>query len=459
MIQIFNSLTREKSPLKTIEPNKVKIYACGITVYDYAHIGHARTFIAFDVVVRYLRYLGYEVTYVRNITDVDDKIIKRANERQITIDKLVEEFIMAMYEDFDALNMHRPDYEPRATESIEDMILLIKDLIDKGFAYPAKNGDVYYRVGRFQEYGKLSHQNIDYLQSGSRIEIGEEKENPFDFALWKASKIDEPSWASPWSNGRPGWHIECSAMSKKILGNTFDIHAGGSDLKFPHHENEIAQSEAGNGCTFANVWMHSGMVQINEEKMSKSLNNFFTIRDVLKTYDPEVIRYFLISGHYRSEISYSEDNLNNANAALGRLYRALQGIDISNELPEDKAFIEKFTNSMNNDFNTPEALSVLFEIAKKINGLKITNPIEANKYAYLLKNLASVLGILQNCPELFFKKENVIDEAQINHLIMERQKAKKAKDWTVADRIRKELSEMGISLEDNGDKTTWLVTN
>lgn len=459
MIQIFNSLTREKSPLKTIEPNKVKIYACGITVYDYAHIGHARTFIAFDVVVRYLRYLGYEVTYVRNITDVDDKIIKRANDRQITIDKLVEEFIMAMYEDFDALNMHRPDYEPRATESIEDMILLIKDLIDKGFAYPAKNGDVYYRVGRFQEYGKLSHQNIDYLQSGSRIEIGEEKENPLDFALWKASKVDEPSWVSPWSNGRPGWHIECSAMSKKILGNTFDIHAGGSDLKFPHHENEIAQSEAGNGCTFANVWMHSGMVQINEEKMSKSLNNFFTIRDVLKTYDPEVIRYFLISGHYRSEISYSEDNLNNANAALGRLYRALQGIDISNELPEDKAFIEKFTNSMNNDFNTPEALSVLFEIAKKINGLKITNPIEANKYAYLLKNLASVLGILQNCPELFFKKENLIDEAQINHLIMERQKAKKAKDWTVADRIRKELSEMGISLEDNGDKTTWLVTN
>lgn len=459
MIQIFNSLTREKSPLKTIEPNKVKIYACGITVYDYAHIGHARTFIAFDVVVRYLRYLGYEVTYVRNITDVDDKIIKRAKDRQITIDKLVEEFIMAMYEDFDALNMHRPDYEPRATESIEDMILLIKDLINKGFAYPAKNGDVYYRVGRFQEYGKLSHQNIDYLQSGSRIEIEKEKESPLDFALWKASKTDEPSWESPWSNGRPGWHIECSAMSKKILGNTFDIHAGGSDLKFPHHENEIAQSEAGNGCTFANVWMHSGMVQINEEKMSKSLNNFFTIRDVLKTYDPEVIRYFLISGHYRSEISYSEDNLNNANAALGRLYRALQGVDISNELPEDKAFIEKFTHSMNNDFNTPEALSVLFEIAKKINGLKITNPIEANRYACLLKNLASVLGILQNCPELFFKKENLIDEDQINHLIMERQKAKKAKDWTVADRIRKELSEMGISLEDNCDKTTWLVTN
>ena len=459
MIQIFNSLTKDKKPLETIEPNKVKLYACGITVYDYAHIGHARTFIAFDVVVRYLRYCGYEVTYVRNITDVDDKIIKRANERQITIDQLVEEFISAMHEDFDALYMERPDFEPRATESISDMILMIQKLIDKGFAYPAKNGDVYYRVGNFHEYGKLSRQNMDFLQSGARIEIEEKKENPLDFALWKASKIGEPSWESPWSNGRPGWHIECSAMSKKTLGDTFDIHAGGSDLKFPHHENEIAQSEAGNGCTFANIWMHSGMVQINEEKMSKSLNNFFTIREVFKTYSPEVIRYFLISGHYRNEISYSEDNLNNANAALERLYRSLQEVDVSDEMPKDNTLIEKFNNAMNNDFNTPEALSVLFEIAKKINNLKTTSPIEAGKYAFVLKNLAKILGILQNSPESFFKKEHTFDEKQINNLILERQKAKEIHNWEAADKIRDELMAMGISLEDRGAKTTWLITN
>jgi cysteinyl-tRNA synthetase len=459
MIQIFNSLTKDKDSLQTIEPNKVKIYVCGITVYDYAHIGHARTFIAFDIVVRYLRYCGYEVTYVRNITDVDDKIIKRANERQITTDKLVEEYISAMHEDFDALNIERPDFEPRATESITDMILLIKNLIDKGFAYPAKNGDVYYRVGNFHGYGKLSRQNMDFLQSGSRIEIEEEKENPLDFALWKASKTGEPSWESPWSNGRPGWHIECSAMSKKTLGDTFDIHAGGSDLKFPHHENEIAQSEAGNGCTFANIWMHSGMVQINEEKMSKSLNNFFTIREVFKTYSPEVIRYFLISGHYRNEISYSEDNLNNAQAALERLYRSLQEVDISSEMPADNTLIEKFNNAMNNDFNTPEALSVLFEISKKINHLKTDSSIEAGKYAFLLKSLAKVLGILQNSPESFFKKEHDIDENQINILIMERRKAKEIQNWEAADKIRKELMAMGVSLEDRGDKTTWMITN
>jgi cysteinyl-tRNA synthetase len=459
MIQIYNSLTKDKQSLETIEPNKVKLYACGITVYDYAHIGHARTFIAFDVVVRYLRYCGYEVTYVRNITDVDDKIIKRSNERQITIDQLVEEFISAMHEDFDALNIERPDFEPRATESINDMISLIKKLIDKGFAYPAKNGDVYYRVGSFHEYGKLSRQNMDFLQSGSRIEIEEEKENPLDFALWKASKVDEPSWESPWSNGRPGWHIECSAMSKKTLGDTFDIHAGGSDLKFPHHENEIAQSEAGNGCTFANIWMHSGMVQINEEKMSKSLNNFFTIREVFKTHSPEVIRYFLISAHYRSELSYSEESLNNAQSALERLYRSLQEVDVSDEMPTDNTLIEKFNNAMNNDFNTPEALSILFEIAKKINNLKTTNPIEASKYALLLKSLAKILGILQNSPESFFKKDHHIDENKINILIMERQKAKETHNWEAADKIRNELMAMGVSLEDRGDKTTWMIKN
>ena len=460
MIQIYNGLTGKKEELVTLSPNSVKMYVCGVTVYDKCHMGHARTYVAFDLIVRYLRYRGYSVNYVRNITDIDDKIINRAQELSKDTNILVEEYIEKMHSDFDALNILRPDYEPRATESMSEIIQFISLLIKNRSAYVADNGDVYFRVSSFDKYGELSGQDIENLKSGIRVAISDDKEDPLDFVLWKAAKPGEPSWDSPWSIGRPGWHIECSAMAKKILGNTFDIHGGGSDLKFPHHENEIAQSESANCCSFAKCWVHSGMVKVNSEKMSKSLNNFFTIEEVLSNYSAETIRYFLISGHYRSEINYSQENLDNAYHALGRLYSSLRGVDLkrcSNYSEKCNLYIENFIDAMNNDFNTPEAISVLFSIAKEINKAKTTNNIkEAEIFAFLLVELGSVLGVLQLSAEVFFKANSVdSDVAQIEELIKKRIIAKKDKLWSEADDIREKLKNMGVALEDTQSGTTW----
>ena len=458
-IQLYNSLSGQKETFKPIDANKIKMYVCGMTVYDDCHIGHVRTQVAFDVMVRYLRHRGFDVTYVRNITDIDDKIIKRAQENNESTDALVERTIKSMHEDFDALHILRPDFDPRATQTIDEMCQMIQTLIDKGYAYAPGNGDVYYRVEKFEDYGKLSKQNIEQLRVGARIEANEKKESPLDFVLWKGAKVNEPSWASPWGNGRPGWHIECSAMSKKLLGDNFDIHAGGSDLRFPHHENEIAQSQAANGCTFANYWLHSGMVQVNSEKMSKSLNNFFTIKEVLAEYHPEVVRFFLISGQYRSEVNYSKENLDQAKSAVDRLYTALRGFAITEELPEDKqSYIDDFKAAMDNDFNTPEALPVLFALAKEVNKHKADNDIkQAALYANLLFKLATVLGILQYEDERYFQhvSEQCISNEMIESLIDERLNAKKERDFATADRIRDELSQMGIVLEDTSAGTLW----
>ncbi|MCF6766928.1 cysteine--tRNA ligase [Thiotrichales bacterium 19S11-10] len=456
MIEIYDSLTQKKQKLETLEPNKVKLYVCGSTVYDDCHIGHGRTYTAFDVIIRYLRYRGYEVTYVRNITDIDDKIINRANESGISCQELVDQMIKHMHRDFDALGLLRPDIEPRATETIDEIIQMIANLIEQGYAYATDQGDVYFRVNQFKDYGKLSKQSVEHLKEGVRFDVDEHKEDSLDFVLWKSAKINEPSWASPWGDGRPGWHIECSAMTKKCLGDTFDIHAGGNDLKFPHHENEIAQSEAHNDCLFAKYWMHSGMVNINEEKMSKSLNNFFSIREVLAEFDAEVLRYFLLSGHYRSVINYSKENLENAQSALTRLYTALRGLlfDIE-QAPEISEYEEKFIQKMDDDFNTPEALSVLFSIAKEINRLKAEkNYDKAQELASLLVKLGSVLGILQKDPESFFHLENNLS-SEVEALINKRNHARKERNWAEADRIRDQLSQMDITLEDTDDGTIW----
>lgn len=429
------------------------MYVCGVTVYDYCHIGHARTYTAFDVIVRYFKYLGFAVTYVRNITDIDDKIIKRAAENGESIEAVVARFTQIMHEEFERLNLLKPDYEPKATETIAEMIAMIKTLIEQGHAYHASNGDVYYNVSTFKDYGKLSHQNLEGLQAGIRVEVDAHKKNPLDFVLWKAAKPNEPAWDSPWGKGRPGWHIECSAMSKKILGQTFDIHGGGSDLKFPHHENEIAQSEATNNCIFANYWMHTGMVQVNQEKMSKSLGNFFVINDVLKQYPAEVVRYFLISGHYRSEINYSDENLQSAKAALTRLYTALRGINPNKKNNNEtlQEYKSRFIDAMNDDFNTPEALAVLFDLAKAMN----KNKEEANQYAALLIELGGILGILQDDPEKFLQGNTEIDEAAIQALIDARNYAKKNKEFSKADQIRDDLKAKGIILEDTPAGTIW----
>ncbi|APC96860.1 cysteine--tRNA ligase [Francisella frigiditurris] len=454
---LYNSLSGQKEEFKPIEPNKIKMYACGVTVYDDCHIGHARTYIAFDVINRYFKYRGYDVNLVRNITDIDDKIIKRANENNESTTDLVARNIKAMHDVFDKLNILRPSSEPKATETIPEMIAMIGDLIDKGYAYQGANGDVFYRVSKFDGYGKLSKQNLDALQQGSRVDVVEEKENPLDFVLWKMSKEGEPSWDSPWGAGRPGWHIECSAMSKKLFGKTFDIHAGGSDLRFPHHENEIAQSEACNGCTFANYWMHSGMVKVNAEKMSKSLNNFFTIVDVLDEYHPEVIRYFLALTNYRSEINYSKENLDNAKASVERLFTALRDIEpVEINLPDDAEEYEtKFIKAMDNDFNTPEALAVLFSLAKEINVLKTKSAYKASGYAFLLRKLCDVLGILFTSAEEYFNSATDIDVDSIQNLIDERVKAKVNKDYAKADKIRDDLLKQGIVLEDTAKGTIW----
>jgi len=456
MLRIYNSLTKQKEIFKPIEPGKVKIYVCGMTVYDYNHIGHARSFVVFDVIIRYLRSCGYDVTYVRNITDVDDKIINRARENNESCDSLTSRFIQAMHEEDAALGIQLPDREPRATEHIPEIITLIQELIDKGYAYIADNGDVYYDVRRFTDYGKLSRRDLDKLRVGARVKISESKHDPLDFVLWKLAKPDEPKWDSPWGEGRPGWHIECSAMSTSLLGQPFDIHGGGMDLKFPHHENEIAQSEAAGGKIFVNTWMHAGLLQIDKEKMSKSLGNIISIRDALKQYHPEVLRYFLLSGHYRSPISYSESNLNKIHNALERLYMAVRGLPQAQEESTNK-FENRFNEALDDDFNTPEAFAVLFEMVREINRLREQQDDEkAAQLGTTLKRLAGTFGLLHENPEFFLKGTVQSDEVEkIDQLIGARNQARASKNWAEADRIRDELAAMGIAIEDSAQGTTW----
>jgi cysteinyl-tRNA synthetase len=428
-----------------------------MTVYDYCHIGHARVMVVFDTVARYLRYSGYQLTYVRNITDIDDKIIQRANDNQESFQALTERFITAMHEDERALAVQAPDMEPRATQSIGDIIAMINKLIAKDLAYIGSNGDVFYAVSRFQGYGKLSGKNIEDLQAGERVDVDTAKRDPLDFVLWKMAKPGEPYWDSPWGQGRPGWHIECSAMSACCLGDHFDIHGGGMDLQFPHHENEIAQSEGATGQTFVNYWMHNGFVRVNEEKMSKSLGNFFTVREVLKQYRPEIIRFFILSSHYRSPLNYAAEQLDDAGTALTRLYTALRGIEISNH-PIDNEYQQRFQQAMDDDFNTPVALAVLFDLTRELNKAQ-----EKAVLASSLKQLAAVLGLLQDDPDHFLQgsSDNTgLDESAIETLIETRKTAKTNKDWAQADSIREQLKAQNIVLEDvAGGKTIWRREN
>lgn len=459
MLKIYNTLTRQKDEFKPIQPGKVGMYVCGVTIYDLCHIGHGRTFVAFDVVVRYLRYLGYDVTFVRNITDVDDKIIKRAAENAESCDTLTERLIAEMHTDFDALKLQRPDIEPRATQHIGEIITLVNSLLEQEYAYVSDNGDVLFSIDSFPEYGRLSGQDIEQLQAGARVNVEESKRNPMDFVLWKMSKPGEPMWDSPWGAGRPGWHIECSAMNSKHLGHHFDIHGGGSDLQFPHHENEIAQSCCAHHTPYVNTWMHSGMVMVDEEKMSKSLGNFFTIRDVLKVYDAETVRYFLMSGHYRSPLNYSDLNLQQARASLERLYTALRGVEDGQEQAALSApFDERFKAAMDDDFNTPEAYSVLFDLARDLNRTKQESASDASSLAACLRRLGGVLGLLQQQPEQFLQSGAAAvadDVAEIELLIKTRNDARASKNWALADEARNKLTEMGIVLEDGVQGTTW----
>ncbi|MCG9730180.1 cysteine--tRNA ligase [Shewanella sp. Isolate13] len=456
MLKLYNSLTRQKEQFVPLQPGKVGMYVCGVTIYDLCHIGHGRTFVSFDMIVRYLRYSGYDVNFQRNITDVDDKIIKRANENNESCDSLTERLIAEMHKDFDALNMARPDNEPRATMHMPEIIDMVERLIARDHAYVASNGDVLFSVSSFPEYGRLSGQNLEQLQAGARVEVEDTKRDPMDFVLWKMSKPSEPTWDSPWGPGRPGWHIECSAMNSKHLGVHFDIHGGGSDLQFPHHENEIAQSCCAHDTPYVNYWMHTGMVMVDKEKMSKSLNNFFTIRDVLGHYDAATVRYFLLSGHYRSQLNYSEDNLKQAKSALERIYTALKDLDLSVEAAPAEEFVAKFKLAMDDDFNTPEAYSVLFDMVREINRLKATDMAKASALGVALKELADVLGILGQDVDTFFKGEGSDDEvAEIEALIAERNRARAEKDWPAADVARDGLNALGVILEDGPEGTTW----
>lgn len=450
MLKLYNTLTRNKQDFKPLQPNQVKMYVCGMTVYDFCHLGHARVMVVFDMVARWLRASGYQVTYVRNITDIDDKIIKRANENNETIQSLTQRFIIAMDEDSAKLGILRPDLEPRATEHVQGMLEMIGKLIEKGFAYQAKNGDVFYKVRSFNDYGKLSGKSLEDLRAGERVEVDSFKQDPLDFVLWKSVKPGEPYWESPWGNGRPGWHIECSVMSAAHLGQHFDIHGGGQDLQFPHHENEIAQSEATHDCTMANYWMHNGFVRVDDEKMSKSLGNFFTIREVLEKYDPEVVRFFILRAHYRSPLNYSDKHLDDAKASLTRLYTALRGIAVeAYEIDWQQPQAAKFQAAMNDDFNTPEAIAVLFELANDLNKDK------SAATAALLKQLAAIIGLLQRDPESFMQGDTGNSDLDIEGLISARIAAKTAKNYAEADRIRKALADAGVILEDTPQGTTW----
>ena len=453
-LQIYNSLTRNKEVFTPIEPGKVRMYVCGMTVYDYCHVGHARMLLAFDMVYRWLRECGYAVTYVRNITDIDDKIIARAAENHETMLALTTRFTRFMHEDIEALGILPPDYEPRATDYVPEMLAIIEKLEEKGLAYRSAEGDVNYSVRDFKGYGKLSNRSLDDLRAGERVDVNAGKHDPLDFVLWKAAKASEPGeakWESKWGPGRPGWHIECSAMSCKLLGAHFDIHGGGADLQFPHHENEIAQSEGASGHQFVNYWIHNGFVRVDDEKMSKSLGNFFTIREVLEKYDAEVLRFFVIRTHYRSPLNYSDVHLDDAKAGLARLYTALK------ETPLEKTAVDwqesharRFAEAMNDDFNTPVAVAVLFDLAAEVNR---TGSVEQ---ARQLRALAGTLGLLQRDSRVFLQGGDDVDEARIHKLIEARVAAKGAKNFAEADRIRDALLAEGIVLEDRpGGVTEW----
>jgi cysteinyl-tRNA synthetase len=452
MLHIHNTLTRTKEAFIPLRPGRVRMYVCGMTVYDYCHIGHARVFVVFDMVARWLRASCYSVDYVRNITDIDDKIIKRAQENGETTQQLAERFIAAMHEDERALGVLPPDHEPRATTHVAQMLEMIRALEAKGLAYRAENGDVYYSVRDFPEYGRLSGKSLDELRAGERVEIDTFKRDPLDFVLWKAAKPGEPAWESPWGRGRPGWHIECSAMSAELLGKHFDIHGGGQDLQFPHHENEIAQSEGAHGCRFVNYWMHNGFVRVDNEKMSKSLGNFFTIREVLQKYDAEVLRFFILRAHYRSPLNYADAHLDDARAALTRLYTALRGA------PAEPVAVDwqtphaaRFKAAMDDDFNTPEAIAVLFELASEANRGDAAA-------AASLRALGALLGLLERDAEAFLKggaTAGGLSESEIEALIAARKAARLARDFAESDRIRDALAAQGIVLEDTPSGTTW----
>lgn len=472
MLHLYNTLTRQKEKFEPIDPQNVRMYVCGMTVYDYCHLGHARVLVVFDMIARWLRQHGYPLTYVRNITDIDDKIIARANQNNETIQELTERFIQAMHEDSQALGVLRPDVEPKATEHIAQMIQMIEKLIENDKAYPAENGDVYYAVREFDAYGQLSGKSLDDLRAGERVEVDGFKRDPLDFVLWKAAKPEEPSWASPWGNGRPGWHIECSAMGGELFGQTFDIHGGGADLQFPHHENEIAQSCGANGglCghdkpvsgnlkkinSHVKYWLHNGFIRVDNEKMSKSLGNFFTIRDVLKKYQPEVVRFFILRAHYRSPLNYSDAHLDDAKNSLVRLYNTLNNVKPIefklNSNGDNNDYTRKFFNAMNDDFGTAEAVSVLFEIANEAN--KNNNA----ELSGCLKALGGVLGLLQDNPEQFLQGGNNVDGLsadEINNLISQRKIARETKNWAESDRIRDVLAKHKIQVKDSADGTTW----
>lgn len=456
MLKIYNSLAKCKQNFVPLTTNKVKLYVCGMTVYDYCHLGHARVMVVFDMIVRWFRDSGYEVTYVRNITDIDDKIIKRAQENQEPIEALTGRFIRAMDEDSSALGVLPPSFEPRATQYIESMISMIQILIEKDFAYAAPNGDVYYAVDKFPDYGKLSGKVAADLNAGERVAVNPHKRNPLDFVLWKAVKANEPCWPAPWGEGRPGWHIECSAMCENYLGEHFDIHGGGQDLQFPHHENEIAQSEAAHDTPFVNYWMHNGFVRVDNEKMSKSLGNFFTVREILASYQPEVVRFFILRAHYRSPLNYSDSHLEDAKHALDRLYTALKGnvVTIKPKLDWSNIYAKRFMGAMNDDFNTPEAIAVLFDLANE------TNKKSLKQGANLLKELGGILGLLQQDPQQYFQGDTSLGDSvytseQIENFIQERVTARKEGDYTKADQIRKDLFNAGVVLEDNSQGTGW----
>ena len=459
MLKIYNTLSKQKEVFHPINADNVGIYVCGMTVYDYCHIGHARVLVMFDVITRHLKRHFPRLTYVRNITDIDDKIIKRALENKEDINTLTKRFIDAMHEDERALGVLPPNIEPRATQTMEQIFYMIESLLEKGIAYQGHNGDVYYSVRDFANYGKLSGKNLDELEAGARVDVEADKKDPLDFVLWKMAKPGEPSWASNWGEGRPGWHIECSAMSTHHLGNHFDIHGGGMDLTFPHHENEIAQSEGANGCNFVNTWMHVGFVNMNDEKMSKSLDNFFTIRNVLQSYDGETLRYFIISSHYRSALNFSNSNLDNAKSSLARLYTATRGLSATkvamNEVSQRFDYEQRFIDALDDDFNTPIALSILFELAKMVNSQRQQDLDQANALAQLLKKLGNYLGILQTDTDTFLKQGATLSDTQIDEKIKQRNNARANKDFVAADAIRDELDALGIVLEDNTGTTTW----
>ena len=453
MLNIYNTLARDKQPFVPLEPGRVRMYVCGMTVYDFCHLGHARVMVVFDLVRRWLRASGYAVTYVRNITDIDDKIIRRAQENGETMQALTARFIAAMDEDAAALSVEKPDHEPRATDYVPGMLELIGKLDARGLAYQAGDGDVNYSVRKFPGYGKLSGKSLEDLRAGERVEVDTAKQDPLDFVLWKHAKPDEPYWESPWGRGRPGWHIECSAMSSALLGQQFDIHGGGQDLQFPHHENEIAQSEGAHGGTFVNYWMHNGFVRVDNEKMSKSLGNFFTVREILARYDAEVVRFFIARAQYRSPLNYSDAHLDDARQALTRLYTALKGeVAVPAGIDWTDPQAARFRAAMDDDFNTPEAIAVLFELANE------ANRTQSAAQRGLLKALAGVLGLLQRDPAAFLQGGPAGDGLKaeaIEQLIVDRREARKAKNFAEADRIRQQLTEAGIVLEDGPQGTLW----